>query len=579
MNNERISLMIKEMKNIMSPMRDGVKLACNVYRPDDDKAYPAILLRTPYIKENIDNELVYANYRQMAMAGYNMIFQDVRGTGASEGVLDPTGAMEGEDGYDSIEWIAAQPWCDGNVGMQGLSYFGFTQMAAAELNPPHLKAICPFQNSSVMPFSVSKAGTFGNFHLMWIYGRVLENLERWYPDKARQNEIKEKIEYYRENWNNEMLKLPLKDTPAARIDGVPQAEAFLELLDGMEDESFMIRARRPAKIENINVPMLFLTGWFDGARDGTFDNWYRAQMGSFPKENRKLIVGPWVHGGRLHTDIDGRDYGTANSGDGIGIQETIKRWFDYWLKGEENGIINEAPVRLFMLGKNEWRDETEWPPAQAKETCFYIHGGDNKNNGGLNQVHPKDDPSRSSNNQPQSYIYDPNNPLPSAQKDKQGRTLFADVSEQQSREDVLVYTSQALDKDLMVSGLVNFKLYASTDAPDTDFFCRLSDVDETGYAFPLLSGIVRCRFRNGRKAEMLEPNKVYPLTIELGNISNVFLKGHKIRIDISSSFYPEHDRNLNTADRIGYGTYCVKAKQTIFHDENYPSHLLLPVLE
>ena len=563
--------MIKELKNIMSPMRDGVKLACNVYRPDDDRAYPAILLRTPYIKENIDVELVYANYRELALDGYNMVFQDVRGTGASEGILDPTGAREGEDGYDSVEWIASQPWCDGNVGMQGLSYFGFTQMAAAELNPPHLKAICPFQNSAVMPFSVTKAGTFGNYHLMWIYGRVLENLESWYPDEAQRKEVKAKIEYFRENWQEEMLKLPIYNTPAARIDGVPQVGAFLELLEGMENPSFMERARRPVKIENIQAPMLFLTGWFDGARDGTFDNWNRAAMGSFPRENRKLIVGPWVHGGKLHADIDGRDYGAANSGEGVKIQETIKRWFDYWLKGEENGIIKEPPVRIFVLGKNEWRNETAWPPAQAKETCFYIHSGDGKNNGGLSQTPPHTDP-------PQSYVYDPGNPMPSAHKDKAGRTAFADACEQQDREDVLVYTSEALGEDLTVSGLVNLKLYASTDAPDTDFFCRLSEVDETGYAFPLLSGIVRARFRNGKTPEMLEPGKVYPFTIELGNISNVFLKGHKIRIDISSSFYPEHDRNLNTAERIGFGTYYVKAKQTIYHDAEHPSHLVLPVV-
>lgn len=563
--------MLKEMLNVMAPMRDGVRLACNIFRPDDTKPYPAILLRTPYIKEKIHREYLYSNYRDMALSGYNMVFQDVRGTGASEGILDATGANESQDGYDSVEWLAAQPWCNGNVGMQGLSYFGFTQMAAAENNPPHLKALCPFQNSAVQPFSLTKAMTFDNYHLAWLMDRALENQEAWFRDPDEREKIKGAIAYYKENWNDLMFKLPLYDTPAARIEGVPQLKVYLELINGVEDPAFMQRAGRPVRVENINAPMFFLTGWFDGARDGTLDNWCRAEEGNMPQNGRKLIIGPWLHGGGLASKIDGRDFGAVNSGEGTGIRQIVKKWFDYWLKDEQNGIMDQSPVQIFVLGDNLWRGEQEWPLSRARKTRLYIHGGPDKNSGSLNEAAPGDEAF-------QAYMYDPENPLPSGIRDEEGRTIFADPSFQHEREDVLVYTGNPLDKEMEVTGPVEFVLYASTDAQDTDFFCRLCDIDETGYAFPLLSGIVRGKFREGTMPALLEPGRIYPFHIDLGSISVVFKKGHRIRIDISSSFYPCHNRSLNTAERIGHGTYSVKANQKIYHDSAHPSHLLLPVI-
>lgn len=562
---------MKEMRNIMAEMRDGALLACNVFRPDDDKPYPAILLRTPYIKEDIGQEDLYSNYREMAEAGYNMVFQDVRGTGASQGVLDATGANESADGYDTVEWLAAQPWCDGNIGLQGLSYFGFTQMAAAENNPPHLRALCPFQHSAIMPFSASRAGTYGCYHLAWVYDRVLQNLDNWYRDEQERERIRQEVQYFKEHWREEMLAMPLRDTPAARIKGVPQLHSFLDLIDGVEDPSFLAKAGRPVKVEDIKSPMLFLTGWFDGARDGTVDNWLRAGQGSSPPENRKLIIGPWLHGGGLSASIEGMEFGQENSGRGCDIHGLMKRWFDYWLKGVDTGVMAEPRVRFFVLGDRCWREASDWPPREAEDRSFFIHAGLGEKTGTLNGIEPENEPS-------QRYVYDPENPMPSMAKDSAGRQILADVSEQQERDDVLVYRSDPLEQKLTIAGTVRFLLYASTDAPDTDFVCRLSDEDETGYAFPLLTGIARCRFRNGPVPELITPGTICELEIELGNVSNAFLPGHRIRVDITSSYYPEHDINPNTAYRIGRSPHMVKANQVIYHDAAYPSHLILPVI-
>lgn len=560
---------MKEWKDIKIPMRDGTLLSGNVYRPDDDKPYPAILMRTPYLKEKSIYDGIYSNYEEMALSGYNMIFQDVRGTGQSDGYMDATGASEIDDGYDSIEWIAAQPWCDGNVGMQGLSYFGYTQMAAAENRPPHLKAFCPFQNSAIDPFSYTKARTFDSYHLSWILDRVTENINCWCRDEKEKERILAEIKEHKAHWDEETFQLPVIDHPAAKMKGVSQTDAFLELVKGIEDSSFLKKAHRPIRIENITAPMFFLTGWFDGACEGTLDNWQHAT--GCPISRKKLMIGPWLHGGNLDSKIENIDFGEENSGKGQKIQKIVKDWFDYWLKGIENGIMDEAPVFLFTLGANSWRKEQEWPLSRAVYTPYYLSAGKDKNSGKLSQ-----NPSQKS--EPQQYVYNPENPLPSFYEDQYGHRIFADPTAQQEREDVLVFCSEALTQDMEVTGPISCRLFASTTAPDTDFVCRVSDVDEEGKAFPLLSGIVRGKFRNAGETELLEPGKVYEFTIQAGNISNLFKKGHRIRMDVSSSLYPMHNRNLNTSDRIGFGTKSQQATQTIYHDSRYPSALILPVI-
>lgn len=554
------------MSDVKVPMRDGIRLSANVYRPDDGKPYPAILLRTPYLKEKIHNEWLYANYAELAATGYNVVFQDVRGTGMSEGVLLSSGGNEVDDGYDTVEWIAAQSWCDGHVGMFGLSYFGYAQLAAAEHNPPHLDTVCPFQNAALYPLSINKPGTFGHYHLMWLYQRVLDSLDRESLSEAEKVRIRGQVKHNIAHWDSLVGYLPVRENPAAHIEGVPLLHDFVNMVDGVEDPAYWEQAHRPIHLQGIDMPMLFLTGWFDGARDGTFDNFNEimANGTETARKNSRIIVGPWVHGGGLATQLDGMDFGEENSGAGRGIRELMRSWFDRWLKNipEKKAY---APVTVFVLGQNIWREEETWPPPRAIVSPWYLHDGK------LSQVSADRETTA-------TYIYDPDKPLPSSLRDKEGRTLFADPSCLDTREDVLVYSSNPLDADLEICGCVTLRLFAATDAVDTDFHARLCDVDGDGYAFPLLDGIVRGKFRNGRTPELLTPGKVYEYTIELGNICNVFKAGHRLKLTISSSSFPAHDRNLNTGERTGWGAKGVPATQTIFHGKDHPSSLMLPVL-
>ncbi len=562
---------LKILKDVLAPMRDGVMLACDIYRPDGSGKYPAVLMRTPYIKERFAGEWLYSNYRELALAGYNVVIQDVRGTGKSEGVLLSNGGNEVDDGYDTVEWVAAQDWCDGNVGMYGLSYFGFTQMAAAQDNPPHLRTLCPFQNGSLTPLSITKAMTVGHYHLMWLYGRVEDRMEALGMPEEERAPILRQMADNRAHWAELTSRLPLRDTEAAKFDGVPLLHDFVDLVDGVEDNTYWKQARRPIRLSNIANPMFHLTGWFDGACGGTFDNYNEiASHGTeTAKRMSRLVVGPWGHGGSLSSTIDGIDFGAENSGAARGVQGMIKAWFDRWLKDVDT--TDYPPITLFVLGKNIWRDEQEWPLARTRFTRFYLHGGEGKNGGLINEAVPADEA-------PQRYTYDPENPLPSSYKDASGRTALADPAAMEQRSDVLVFHTGPFAQETEVTGPVKLALFAATTAVDTDFFARLSDVDETGRALPLIKGIVRARFRHGRISQPVEPGRIYEYTIDLGNISNVFLPGHSLRLDLSSSSYPEHDRNLNTGERIGHGTHSIKAEQMIYHDREHPSHLVLPLI-
>jgi uncharacterized protein len=563
---------MKQMLDLKTPMRDGVKLSMNVYRPDVQSACPTILLRTPYIKERAGNEWVYANAEELTQFGYNVAFQDARGTGQSDGVLASHGGSEVDDGYDTIEWIAAQPWCDGHVGMFGLSYFGYAQLAAAENNPPHLDTICPFQNAALYPLSITKANTFGCYHLMWLYGRVLDSLEHMALTDEEKQRVREQIAYYTEHWNKELLYLPTRDIPAAKIPGIPLLNDFVELVDGVEDPEYWRKAHRPIRLSGIDMPMFFLSGWFDGARDGTFDNYQEVMAHGTDKarRNSRLVIGPWVHGGNLQSQLDGMDFGQENSGEGKGVRRMIREWFDRWLKSREDSEPY-APISLFVLGDNCWRDEQEWPPLRAVETPWYLHGDTDGKHGLLNVL-------PAGNEAPDRFTYDPEDPQPSKLRDDLGRTLFADPSYLDERTDVLTYITEPLSAEMEVTGCVHLRLFASTDVTDTDFFARMCDVDADNRAFPLLDGIVRGRFRNSRTPEPLLPGQTYEFSIELGNISNVFMAGHRVKIALSSSSFPTHDRNLNTGERIGWGTMSVVAHQTIFHDAQNPSRLILPVI-
>jgi putative CocE/NonD family hydrolase len=570
--------MVTLTKNIKVKMRDGVLLSGDLYRPDSDDQYPAVIMRTPYNKNGMETCKDYSDPYLLAEKGYNVFIQDVRGCYSSEGVLKSTGENEINDGYDTVEWAAVQPWCNGMVGMYGLSYFGYTQLAAAEQRPPHLVAICPFEMSGLYPFSVGKTCTMNTYHLMWLYSQALGNLEASDIKEEEKQRLKDKL---LKNMNQipEMLNiLPLRDIPAAYVDEFPLLKDFIEILDNIDNPAFKKRIHNPLDFENMNVAMLHCAGWYDLAHEGVVGNYEEALRKASTErmeKGQKLILGPWVHGGDFSNVIDHVDFGEHASGKAFGMAKKTQDWFDYWLKGIDNGIMEEPPIDLFVMGVNQWRKEKEWPLKRTLYKNFYLHSNGNANtlngDGRLSQQLPGDE-------KEDRYTYNPGEPVPSLAQDYSGARVIQELSEIEKREDILVYQTEVLDNDMEVTGHIKIELFISTDVVDTDFMCKLLDIHPDGKRYALSSGVTRVRYRNSLKPEFMESGKIYEVAVDMGTTSNVFLKGHKVGVEITSSSFPNIDRNLNTGVKIGAGSDYLIAHHKIYHNQNYASKLILPVI-
>ena len=552
---------IRARYDVKVPMRDGVALSADIYFPDGPGGpYPAILSRTPY--DNIA-ERVVVDAIFFAQHGYVFVAQDVRGRHDSDGVFVPW-VHEFEDGHDTIEWIGAQEWCDGNVGMSGGSYVGSVQWQAAVMGSPYLKAIAPKVIGNNLHESPHYQG--GAFQLGWAATWVLRTAAR----------STQTIDLY--NWDQMFRTLPIADIPEAAGKDIPY---YQDWIDHPDYDEYWRRLAIDERYGDVAVPVLQVGGWYDFFTAGTFNNFVGVREGGgseAARSNQKAVVGPWVHPVALTTHAGGVDFGNDSV---VDLRATELRWFDRWLKGEANGIDDEPPLRIFVMGANEWRDENEWPLARTAYTPFYLHSGGAARSlagdGGLSTSPPGEEP-------PDRFAYNPDNPAPTVG----GCTCCNsevvswgayDQRPVEYRGDVLVFTSEPLAEDLEVTGPVSVTLYASTDGPDTDFTAKLVDVHPDGYAVNLCDGIVRGRYRRSTaRQELLEPGTIYEFTIDLWPTSNVFLAGHRIRVDISSSNFPRFDRNLNTGDVPGRGTEMRTANQTVYHDAGRPSHILLPVI-
>lgn len=563
--------------NVPIKMRDGTVLYADVWRPGKRGKYPAILTRTPYNKNfQFPTRAGYMNPQRIARAGYAVVIQDVRGTGDSEGNAF-FWKQEIEDGYDSVEGVAALPWCDGNVGMYGFSYFGYTQLAAAVARPPHLRAICPGMTYHVprsFPYS-ARGDTFKlQIHLGWCLGRTLgELMRRNLPPQEMLTSLKEIISLT-DGIKEQFRVLPVKDAPAARvIDEMGMMPAYRDIA-GHNDDEYWQDIGGPLPLDEINVPVFSIAGWYDTEMTPGVLNSYRKlqERKSSRLPINRLLIGPWIHSADMLSIIGQLDFGLASSGMMADITGQHLRWFDRWLKGKENGVDRESRVRIFIMGANAWRDEAEWPLNRTKFRKYYLHSGGQANtrdgNGALGTSLPGDE-------QPDSYLYDPRNPVPS---NEMGAGAF-DQRALENRPDVLVYTSSALEKDLEVTGPVRLKIYAATSAVDTDFTGKLVDVWPDGAAYNVAEGIVRARYRRAvAEPELLRPEEVYEYDIDLGGTSNVFKAGHRLRLEISSSNFPKWARNLNTGDNPGGDATPRIAVQTVYHDQQRASHIVLPVI-
>ena len=547
--------------NVKVPMRDGVRLSADIYLPKKGSgSYPVILTRSPY---NNMNPLSLASMPRYVQAGYVHVIQDVRGRFDSEGEFYPW-INEFNDGFDTVEWVGRQPWCDGNVGMSGPSYVGNVQWQAAAMGSKYLKTIVP----RVIGHDLHEAPHYqgGAFQLGWTATWSLRMDGR----------TAQSIDIY--NWGQLFPVLPVRDLPEQAGKDMPY---YRDWVDHPDFDDYWRELAIKERYGDIDIPILQIGGWYDFFTLGTFENFVgmRRRGGSpLARENQRALVGPWVHraGGLTHAgDVD---FGVDST---VDLEEMEIRWFDRWLKGEPNGADDEAPLRLFVMGINRWRDEREWPLARTELTPYYLHGDGSANSLNGDGVLSPEPPGRE---QPDDYRYDPMFPAPT-----RGGCNCCDPEivdwgafDQRSvefRSDVLVYTSAPLEEELEVTGPVVVKLYASTDARDTDFTAKLVDVHPDGYAINLCDGIIRGRYRESlAEQKLLEPGTVYEFTIDLWPTSNVFLRGHRIRLDISSSNFPRFDRNPNTGNTFGVDAEMRVANQRVFHDDARPSHVVLPVI-
>ncbi|HYL39369.1 MAG TPA: CocE/NonD family hydrolase [Bryobacteraceae bacterium] len=550
-------------------MRDGVHLDTNVFKPSGNFRFPVILLRTPYGK----GADLLPGYNSFLNHGYAVVMQDVRGRYGSEGVFDAL-KQEGPDGYDTINWIAAQPWSNGQVGMMGGSYLGIAQWRVALLNNPHLKAIFPVVAGSddyldrfYSPGGATKLG----HRLLWFS----ENLRAPGTPPPK--------------FDDYVGHLPLRTSD--RVAALQPLSLYQTILNHPTYDSFWKDQSVFAKLDLVRVPVFEVGGWYDNYVESDLEAFSALHKLSGADGKHRILIGPWAH--NMSTPFSGIKFGDDSSSP---IRLYQLQWFDHWLKGapedasryspeawhQVRAEVDQAPVHIFVMGVNRWRDEQEWPLARTHYTPLYLTSKGRANTlGGDGKLDWKQPPKRI---KPDLFAYDPRHPVPT-----RGGAVCCDPKifpwgpmdqrPVEQRGDVLVYTSAPLKQDLEVTGPVHVVLYASTSALDTDFTAKLVDVFPNGVARNLTDGILRVRYRDGLdRAELAQPGAVYALTIDAGVTSNVFLAGHSIRIEISSSNFPRFDRNPNTGRAIADETVLKKADQQVYHSASYPSHVLLPVI-
>ena len=572
-------------RNVMVPMRDGIRLATDVYRPDAPGRFPVLVTRGPYGKDT------YADNQEHSIwffpqRGYVVVSQDCRARFESEGdAYDPM-FQEYQDGYDTVEWAARQPWSDGRVGTTGQSYLGATQytLAAGGPPPPHLRTMVPVSASS-------------DFHQSWVYhtGGAMEwgwtvpyaiHKGRNTLERAGRHDLLAQMDEYvleadnfarplRDSWYRH---LPMRDWIERLKETAPY---FHEYFDNETDGPYWWKINLLKHVQHIDLPMFHVSSWYDIFLEGALNS-YQAMRDDAAsvraRNNQKLLVGPWAHI-RPYTAPASGETGDIDFGPDarIELHEHMLRWYDYWLKDIETGIMDEPPVSIFVMGENRWRAENEWPLARTHYTRYYLHADSPANTrhgaGVLSTAPPGDEPA-------DTFVYDPDDPAPT----RRGSTLIIpqgveDQREVEDRPDVLVYTSAPLERDLELTGPIAVHLFASSTAVDTDFTAKLVDVRPDGYAHNLQDGIVRARYRtSAAEPSFLETGRVYEFEIDLWSVSHLVKTGHRLRLEVSSSNFPRFDRNPNTGAPIGQDARLESARQTVHHSAAHPSHVVLPVI-
>lgn len=597
-------------KDVMVPMRDGIRLSTDIYFPARNSVpaegtFPTLMERTPYNKEGVRGTVPRPTTAQyFAIRGYISVFQDTRGRYKSEGSFTKY-LNEGPDGYDAVEWVAAQPWSNGKIGTFGISYGAHTQAAMACLNPPHLT--CMFLDcggfSNAYLNASRNGGAFELKQACWAFNQATMSKE------ASENPVVKKAleEADLRQW---FQRVPWKKGHSP-LKWTPNYENYLfDQWTHADFDDYWKQVGICAELyydQFSDVPQMHMGTWYDPYTVTTTDNY--VGLSQRKRASVRLLMGPWTHGAHDVSFAGDVDFGSASVVKGSlaeDYNELRLRWFDHWLKGMDNGVGQEAPVKIFVMGGGDghrtpegrlnhsgrWRDEQEWPLARARNTNFYFHADDT-----LSTLLP------SSDAPPSRYLFDPNNPVPTIGGSISSHLPIAEggAFHQQeeprffgskqpylplsSRHDVLVFQTPPLEEDIEVTGPIEVKLWISSSAPDTDFTAKLIDVyppnDDypQGFDMNLTDGIIRARYRNSwERAELMQPGQIYQVRIVLPPTSNLFRREHRIRVDISSSNFPKLDVNPNTGEPLGLNRRTQVAENTIYHDAQRLSHIELPVI-
>lgn len=563
-------------KNLSVVMRDGVSLATDVYRPAGSSRHPVVMLRLPYNKEQPMLLFLAGDILRVAQAGYAVVVQDCRGTFQSGGTFDPY-FQEADDGVDAIAWAADQPWSNGVVGMMGASYYGATQWLAAMRNPPALKAIAPFiTTDQYYEKWTYQGGAFQlGFILQWAsanfaVGEVARRLGHGEAEPAALGAAIAVADHVDERY----WHAPINDLPEL-ADLAPYVRDWIAHPDY---DDYWRRIAPSEHRDTTTAPALNFGGWFDLFLGGTLANYVAMK----DRVRQKLVIGPWAHGynGGVYPE---RNFGMFAHDAVADVTAEQIRWFDHLLKGADNGVTDDKPVKLFIMGPDVWREEDDWPLPDTDWRKLYLHsdGAAAANDATLSFEAPAHEPA-------DTFTYDPHDPVPTVGGATFLPGLFvaanAGPRDQQSieaRTDVLCYTSAILERDLEVTGPLSLVLYVRCSTPDTDFTGKLVDVHPDGRALLVTDGILRLRYRDGYTTpKLMSPGAVQRIEIDLVATATVFRAGHCLRLEVSSSNFPRFDRNTNTGGVIATESAAdfVVAVNTVLHDAAHPSHLVLPVI-
>ena len=555
------------VRDVAVPMRDGVILRAEVLRPAGDGPFPVLVYRTPYGKDRALE--AYSLFRKAVERGYAVVVQDVRGRYASDGEYGAY-QQEGRDGYDTIEWAAVQPWSNGSVGTFGLSYPGAVQWLAAIESPPHLKAMVPAMTFASPRIFFYGGGVWDNSWSLWIWYNIAPDLrrEKNVPGPTNGEEAERE-------WPNvgERIRfhLPLLDLP----DFKAIAPWYYEWMRHEPTDRWWDWAELRGKYARTSAAVLNISGWHDesyGPHGATTNFAGLAAVRAGQPLRAKLIMGPWAHGigGMSRVKVGEREVGAESNMD---YDETVLRWLDHHVRGIANGVDREPPVRIFVMGDNRWREADQWPiPGTRPETLYFRAAGRASRIASLASGRPPAARSAS------SFVSNPAKPVVDPHADRSGAHDYRELA---SRADVLTFETPPLERDTEVIGAIEAEIHLSTDARDTDLWVKVMDVAPDGTTYNLMSpglDVIRASYRDTTARSLLTPGRVYPLRLSNMLTANTFKRGHRIRVYLSTTFFPHFSRNLHTGELETTSARMRSARITVHHDARYPSMIILPVL-